>query len=137
MDSDHIARHMKGTVQAMKTIEMTVLRGIKMIEMFDEIVEELRHGHAWGKAPTAYRPETTDMLSLLQTKPKSKVQDLFGGAAYQFPLTVEVLWDRYLSKGLHQEVLDLAENVDESKLSKARRKELKRGLTKIRAELDR
>jgi len=100
--------------QAMKGMEMTVSYAIGYIEAFDL----LEKGQDWTDVP-------------------SKTYRKIMGDRYHHPAMFEELWKRYQNRVLHQEVVDLAANLNMEDLSPTRRKEIQNGLKRINQKLDR
>ena len=93
-----------------KQAEMTVRRGLILFEAF----EELERGQDWTDVPNqTYR----------------KVWDE-GLRTSRYAEVIE-LWERYKNRRLHQEVLDLAANIEMDELSKKARAEIEKGLARI------
>jgi hypothetical protein len=103
--------------QAMKEVEMTIVRALALIEEFDALVERFKKEADYTVlSPASYRKALGEYN----------------------PLGMEIreLWERYKSRTLHRQVLELAENLVLEDLDAARRKEIKSGLRRISQTLD-
>lgn len=98
--------------KTVKTAEMTVRRGLAIIEVFDNA------------------PEGTRDWSELDPKDMRNAADLGDTFIPSMAIWPE-LWKRYKDKSLHRQVRELAENLDMDSLSKKGRKEIEDGLNRI------
>ena len=117
MDKSHISKELGVRTQAMKTTEMTVRRAIKLIGEFDKLVERFKSDADYtAMDPASYRKVFDEYVPLGQE--------------------ISQLWERYKRRSLHQEVLDLAENIDLARLPVKTRKEILNGLNRIRKAIN-
>ena len=96
--------------EAVKNLEMTVLRALQLIEAFDALEE----GEDWTDVPNAtYR-------NII-------------GPRYQHGRMLEECWNRHQRGTLYRQVLDLFENLPPAA---QKRKEIQDGIRSINARLD-
>lgn len=105
--------------QASKQIEMTVVRALWLIDAFDQVVEE----HKTPGWPTP-RVDWRDV-------PMATYRKIFGDKKNS-EFVMDELWTRWKEGRMQRSVLDLAANLDMDTLTKKRRKEIERGLARIR-----
>lgn len=96
---------------AVKSLELTVLRAIQIIEAFDK----LEKGEDWSDVPNV------------------TWRKILGDGHYKERAVINEMWTRYKAKTLKQEVLDLHENLPPSA---QKRKEIKDGVNAIHSDLD-
>lgn len=106
-----IASEVNPRGQAVKSTEMTVRRALAIVKVFDNLPKEAKD---WSDA------EPKELRKALGT-------DTFDPHQAVLP----ELWKRYRDRSLHQQILDLVESLDLSKLSKTSQKEIKSGIAKI------
>lgn len=106
--SNPISKHTNPRGQAAKTTEMTVRRALAIIQVFD-------NPPAGAKDWTDYNPKD--------------IKNAMGSDRFDPTQAVIVeLWARYKDKRLHQQVRDLADNLDMDSLSKKARTEIEKGM---------
>jgi len=108
---DYTVKDLNPRAQAVKGMEMTVLRALQIITVFDD----LNKGQDWSDVPN------------------KSWRKILGGKHYEERALINEMWVRYKDKSLHQQVLDLHENLPPTV---QKRKEIKNGITAIRERLD-
>lgn len=114
MDETHMSREVSPRAHANLYNTQTVRRGLRIIQVFDE----------WS--------EKDGFKDWRDIDPKDLRNALDAGDTFDPTQAIwPELWDRYTSRELHRQVLDLVENVPMDKLSKKVRKEINDGISRI------